>query len=108
VDHRVLGVALADGLDRRLFDVVGRVEVGLAGAETDDVAAGGLELDRLRGDREGRRGLNARKALGKQGHVESLGSGFGNKATQPRLSRRAAQPWATQLWYALASAGGNC
>jgi hypothetical protein len=46
--HRgVLGLALTDGADRGLLDVVGRVEVRLAGAEADDVSTLGLQLPGL-------------------------------------------------------------
>ncbi len=43
--YLVLPVSIAR--DRRPLDVVRRVEVGLAGAEADDVAAGGLQRARL-------------------------------------------------------------
>jgi len=33
----VLGIPLVDGLDRRLLDEIGRVEIGLTGAERDDI-----------------------------------------------------------------------
>src|SRR5690606_35227285 len=42
--RRVLGLAAADRLDRRILDVVGRVEIRLAGTEADHVAAFGLQL----------------------------------------------------------------
>ena len=42
VDIGVFGLALVDGADRRVLDVLGRVEVGLAGRQRDDVAAGAL------------------------------------------------------------------
>ena len=54
VDRGVLGVAVADRLDRRFLDVVRRVEVRLTGAEADDVAAGGLQLAGQIGHRDGR------------------------------------------------------
>ncbi len=38
-DRGVLGLAGLDGLDRSQLDVGGGIEVGLAGAEADDVAA---------------------------------------------------------------------
>ena len=55
VDGGVLGLAVADRLDRGFLDVVGRVEIGLAGAEPDDVAARRFQLARLVGDGDGRR-----------------------------------------------------
>ena len=58
VDRRVLGLAALDGGDGRLLDVVRGVEIRLAGAQADDVAAGGLELAGLLGHRDGRRGLD--------------------------------------------------
>ena len=66
--RRVLGLPPADGLDRRFLDEVGRVEVGLAGAQPDDVAARGLELVGLRRDRDGRRGLDRVQIRGEHGH----------------------------------------
>ena len=39
VNGSVLGVAVANGLDRRLLDVFRRVEIRLTGTETDDVFA---------------------------------------------------------------------
>ncbi len=50
-----LVLPVADGADRSLLDVVGRVEIGLAGAEADDVAAGRFQLARLVGDRDASR-----------------------------------------------------
>ena len=38
-DRGIFGLARLDGVDRRQLDVGGRVEIGLAGAEADDVAA---------------------------------------------------------------------
>ena len=48
VDGGVLRrLAVADRLDGRFFDVVGRVEIRLAGAKPDDVAAGQLSARAL-------------------------------------------------------------
>ena len=69
VDRRVLGLALADGRDRRLLDVVGRVEVGLAGAQADHVAALRLQLAGEVGDRDRGRRLDAGEAGGEDRHV---------------------------------------
>ena len=44
VDDGVLGEALVDGLLGRVFDVGRGVEIRLAGAEADDVAALGPQL----------------------------------------------------------------
>jgi hypothetical protein len=64
-DVGVLGDrALAEGLDRRGLDVGRGVEVGLAGAEADDVDALGLEAGRLGGDGEGDRRLDGVEARG--------------------------------------------
>ncbi len=54
VDRGVARLAALHRCDRRLLDVEGRVEIGLAGAEADDVAPGGLELGGLGGDGNGR------------------------------------------------------
>ncbi len=53
-DRGILGLAAIDGGLSRRLDVVGGVEVRLAGAEADDVAAGGLQLGGLLGDGDGR------------------------------------------------------
>jgi len=37
-DRRILGLATADRLDRGVLDVIGRVEIRLAGTEPDNVA----------------------------------------------------------------------
>ena len=42
--RRIAVMAVAERLDRRLDDVVGRAEIGLADAEIDDVAALRLQL----------------------------------------------------------------
>ena len=69
VDRGVLAVLpLADRLDRGFLDVVGRVEVGLAGAEPDDVAAGGFQRARLVGHRDGGGRLDACERVGEEGH----------------------------------------
>ena len=67
---RVLrGPAALDRLDRRLLDVVGRVEIRLAGAEPDHVAARLFERARLVGHRDGGGRLDALQVFGEQGHV---------------------------------------
>ena len=52
-------VAVADGADTGLADVLGRPEVGLARAETDDVHALGLEGLGLGADGQGHGWENA-------------------------------------------------
>jgi hypothetical protein len=64
-------LALADRPDRRLFDVVGRVEVGLAGAQPDDVAASRFERTRFIRDGDGRRRLDAHDLVRNEGHFDS-------------------------------------
>jgi hypothetical protein len=64
LDGRVLGAPGADGLDRRGLDVLRRIEIRLAGAEADDVAAGALEFLGLGGHGQGRRRLDAGDPLG--------------------------------------------
>ena len=56
------------GGDRRLLDVLGRVEIRFARRQPDDVAARRFQLDRLVGDRDGGRGLDARERVGEEGH----------------------------------------
>src|SRR5690606_27041020 len=60
-DAADLGVLADTFLERRargILDVIGRVEIGLAGAEADSIDAVGFELRGLRGDREGDRWLD--------------------------------------------------
>jgi hypothetical protein len=52
-----------------LLDVVGRIEIGLAGRQRDDVTTGRFELSRLRRHRDGRGGLNAIQAVGDETHI---------------------------------------
>jgi hypothetical protein len=72
VDGRIFGLAALNRLDRRLLDVVRRVEVGLAGAKADDVEAGRLQLARLAGNGHGRRRLDPFERAGDQSHVDLL------------------------------------
>ena len=60
-----------DRLDRRLLDVVGRVEIRFAGAQPDDIAARRLERARLVGDGNGGRRFDALEGVRKKGHGES-------------------------------------
>ena len=64
----VFGIARVDGADRRLLDRVRGVEIRLARAEADDVAAGGLQLTRLVCHRNRRRRLDPGQGLGKERH----------------------------------------
>jgi hypothetical protein len=68
VDRGVFGLALADRADRGFLDVVGGVEIGLAGAEADDVHARGFQRPRLVGHRDGGGRLDAPKRVGKETH----------------------------------------
>ena len=56
--RRVLGFSLMDGFDRSLLDEVGRIEVGLSRAQSDDISTRGLEFVGLRRDRNRWGGLN--------------------------------------------------
>ena len=70
-DRRVLGLAAADRIDRRLLDVVGRVEIRLADREADDIDARGFQLARLLGHRDGRGRLHPREGVGEKAHGRS-------------------------------------
>ena len=65
---RVLGLAALDRLDRRLLDVVGRVEIRLADRKRDHLPPFGFEVARLLRHRDGRGWLNAREDVGEEGH----------------------------------------
>ena len=66
--RRIFRLAAADRRDRRLLDVVGRVEVGLADRQRNDVASLGFEIARLLRHRDRRGRLNAGKDVGDEGH----------------------------------------
>jgi hypothetical protein len=68
VDVGVLGLAGVDGGDGRLLDVVGGVEVGLAGAQADDVATFALQQAGFRRDRDGGGRLDAGQSGGFERH----------------------------------------
>ena len=69
VDRGVLRrLAALDRLDRGLLDVVGRVEIRLAGAEPDDVAARRFQRARFVRHRDRRRRLDALELVGEEGH----------------------------------------
>src|SRR4029453_2451512 len=83
VDGGVFRLTALDGLDRRLLDVVRRVEIGLAGAEADHVKTRSLQLARFAGNRHGRRRLDPFERAGDQSHVyllkitQKVGAGAG-------------------------------
>ena len=54
VDRCVLGLAVVNGPDGGFLDVLGRIEIGLAGAKTDDVLAGSAQFCSAGRDCEGR------------------------------------------------------
>ena len=68
VDGGVLRLPVADRLDRGFFDVFGRVEVRLAGAEADHVPTGAFQLGGLLRHRDGGRRFDARERVGQEGH----------------------------------------
>ena len=72
VDGGIFRLAALDRLDRRLLDVVGRIEIGFAGAKADHVEAGGFQLARLAGDGHGRRRLDPFERAGDQSHIDLL------------------------------------
>src|SRR4029077_7079045 len=70
VDVRVFGsLAALDRLDCGLLDVVWGVEIGFAGSEPDNIAAGQFERARLVRDGDGRRRLDALELVRKKGHL---------------------------------------
>ncbi len=66
----VLGVVVADRLDRRFLDVVGRRHVRLAGRQSDDVLARRFHLQELALRGIGRRRLDAAETIGDESHDE--------------------------------------
>ena len=67
-NRRVLRFTAVDRLDGGLLDVVRRVEIRLASAKADYVAAFGLEVAGFLRDGNGGRGLYAGKGIGEEGH----------------------------------------
>src|SRR6202022_4500924 len=65
LDRSVFRLAALKGCDRRVLDVLRRIEVGLARPESANVEALCFEGSRLRRDREGRRRRNSVQASGK-------------------------------------------
>ena len=70
--RRILGLAAADRGDRRLLDVVGRVEIGLADRQRDHLPAFRLQVARLLRHHHGRGGLHAGEDVGEEGHGRSF------------------------------------
>ena len=91
-DLRVLRLPAAHRLDRRLLDPLGRVEVGLPGAEGDHVDAPGAERLSLGLDGECRRGGKGLQAVSEHGRAPSAVSRrvtWGG-TSPPTASRRSA------------------
>src|SRR2546423_4743968 len=70
VDRGVAGLAGVNGADGGFTDVLRRVEIGLAGAKSDDIAALGLELCGFGRDRNRWRRFYPVEASSKHGHVD--------------------------------------
>jgi hypothetical protein len=68
VDIGVLALAALDRPDGGELDVVGRIEIRLAGPQPDDVAPGRFERAGLVRHRDGGRGLDALERVGEEGH----------------------------------------
>ena len=82
VDVGVFGLAAADGGDGRFLDIVRRVEVRFAGAQSDHVAALPLQLARTGRHRQGGGRLDAGEGGGLQaGHGDS-GDGVHSLSSQ--------------------------
>ncbi len=90
VDDRVLRLAAADRGDRRFLDELGRIEIGLAGTQADDVAAGRLQRRRAIGHGDRRRRLDAVESGGEEGHGHAMPLRRSAVNAQPIIS--AAQP----------------
>ena len=71
-DVGVLGLAGLDGVDRRQLDVGGRVEIRLAGAKADDVAARRFQRACFIRDRDRRGRLHTVERSGQEGHHHLL------------------------------------
>ena len=69
VDGGVFGLSAIDGGLRRLLDVIGRVEIGLAGHEAEHVAALRGELGDLAVQDDCRGGLHSAEAFSALEHV---------------------------------------
>ena len=64
----IFGLAAPDRVDRRVLNVVGRVEIGLADGKRDDFPALGFQIARLLRDHHGRGGLDPIQRVGQEGH----------------------------------------
>ncbi len=80
-DIGVLGLAGLDRVDRRQLDVGGRIEVRLAGAEADDVAARGFQRACFVRDRNRRGRLHTVERSGQEGHNHLLANVVSGWAT---------------------------
>ncbi len=69
IHGRVFGLTARDRGGRRRLDVVRGVEIGLAGNEAENIPAGSHESRHPGGQRNRRRGLHTREALGNLEHV---------------------------------------
>ena len=81
VDRGVLGLAGLDGADRRQLDVGRGVEVGLAGAEADDVAALRFQRACFVRYRHGRGRLHTVKRSGQKRHHRLLANVVNRQST---------------------------
>ncbi|MGN6091787.1 MAG: hypothetical protein ACTHOL_05505, partial [Luteibacter jiangsuensis] len=86
--------AVTDRLDSGFLDVLRRIEIRLAGAKADDVAAGRFQLARLVGDGDGGGRLDARERVGEEGHFSGSGKKNGrDRSGRPRrMQARCADP----------------
>ncbi len=80
--RRIFGFPALNRGDRRLLDVVRRVEIGLADRQRDDVAALRFEVARLLRHRDRRGRLNAGKGVGDKGHGLEVRRGGGGRGCE--------------------------
>ena len=73
IDRGITRLALVDRTLGRRADVFRRVEIRLACAQTDDIAALCLQLGRLGGDGDGGRGFDTGEGIGQEGHGRAPG-----------------------------------
>ena len=90
-DRRVAGLVPVDRLDRRLLDVLGRVEIRLAHRQADDVDARRLQVPGLLGHHDGRGRLHPREDVGEESHGVRC-SGFSGDEVRRRTCCGAADP----------------
>ena len=70
---RIFGLAATDGVDSGFLDVVGRIEVGLADRERDDVAPAVFQIARTLGRHHGGGRLDAGYGSGEERHGHGSG-----------------------------------